>query len=181
MQVPHQITLRGIPETEAIENLIRTRIEKLATYFDHINFCRVVVDVPEKRKHQGKLFNVRIDITVPGKELVAKRDLHEDLYVAIRDAFKDAARELTEHARIARGDVKTHQELMLGQVVRLFRDGGYGFIDSVVGEEYYFNASNLLHTDFDKLQIGDFVEFLESLGGDSLQAVRVSAIKKKHQ
>lgn len=179
MKVPSQITLHGISETTAIENKIQEKIQKLGQYFDHINFCRVVVDVPEKRKHQGKLFNVRIDITVPGKELVAKRDLHEDLYVAIRDAFKDAARELEDHGRMQRGDVKTHQELLLGKIVRLFPEGGYGFIESTIGEEYYFNASNVLHASFEDLRVGDLVEFLESIGGDSLQAVHVNAVKRK--
>jgi len=52
--------------------------------------CRVVVEIPHKHHHQGKQFNVRIDIGVPGDEIVINRDHHEDVYVALRDAF-DAA------------------------------------------------------------------------------------------
>lgn len=178
MQVPSQITVRNIEETEAIESRIRDKIAKLGRFYNHITFCKVVVDVPEKRKHQGKLFNVRIDIDVPGKQLVIKRDLHEDLYVAIRDAFKAAARQLEDYVRIKRGEIKLHNELQHGQIIRLFSDEGYGFIETPDGEEYYFQASNVLNSDFANLHVGDAVEFLESTGGESLQATRVSIIKK---
>ena len=180
MEVPSQITLRNIEETAAIESRLQEKIAKLGRFYNHITFCRVVVDLPEKRKHQGKLFNVRIEIDVPGKEIVIKRDLHEDLYVAIRDAFKAASRQLEDYARIRRGDVKTHQDVAHGRIVRLFDVDGYGFIESPDGEEYYFQASNVVSPDFSKLKIGDYVDFIESVGGDSLQATRISVVSKEH-
>lgn len=179
MQVPSQITFRNIDDTQAIETRIQEKIDKLGRFYSHITFCKVVVDVPEKRKHQGKLFNVRIDIDVPGKPpLVITRDLNEDLYVAIRDAFKAASRLLEEYARIKRGEVKMHQELSHGKIVRLFTHDRYGFIETPDGEEYYFQASNVLSPAFENLQIGDAVDFLESIAGDSLQALRVSVVLK---
>lgn len=177
-QIPMQITVRDIEETDAIENKIRQKIEKLGRFYNHITFCKVVVDVPEKRKHQGKLYNVRIEIAVPGKELVVRRDLDEDLYVAIRDAFKAATRQLEEYARIKRGDVKAHHETFTGKIVRLFSEGRYGFIETPDGEEYYFQATNVVSPDFEKLMVGDFVEFLEIPAGDSLQATRIQVIER---
>lgn len=179
MPVPMQITVKDIEETAAIENRLREKIEKLGKFYDNITFCRVTVEMPEKRKHQGNLFNIHIAIDVPEKEIIVKRELDEDLYVAMRDAFKDAVRQLEEYAHIQRGEVKTHQELLIGKVVRLFLEGGYGFIETPYGEEYYFSGTNMVHPPFEKLKIGDHVQFLEALGGDSLQATHVSTIHRE--
>lgn len=108
MTVPVQITLRDMPHSEAVETKIREKAEKLERFFDRIMGCRVVVEMPQRHKHQGKLHSVRIDLTVPGAELVANHAQHEDVYVAIRDAFQAITRQLEDHARRQRGEVKTH-------------------------------------------------------------------------
>lgn len=87
MQVPLQITIRGMAPSEALESRIRSKAEKLDEFFDHITSCRITVEEPHKHKHQGKQYNVRIDIGVPGHEIVVNRDHHEDVYVALRDAL----------------------------------------------------------------------------------------------
>lgn len=109
MRIPLQITIRGIEHSEALETHIRDKANKLDEFFDRIMSCRVVVDVPHKHHHQGKQFNVRIDIGVPGSEIAVNRDHAEDVYVALRDAFDAAKRQLEDYARKMRGDVKTHQ------------------------------------------------------------------------
>jgi len=109
MQIPLQITVRGIEHSDALETHIRDKANKLEEFFDHITSCRVVVEVPHKHHHQGKQFNVRLDIGVPGSEIVVNRDHAEDVYVALRDAFDAAKRQLEDYARKIRGDVKTHQ------------------------------------------------------------------------
>lgn len=109
MQTPLQITIRNIEPSEALEARIRDKAQKLEQFFKHILSCRVVVESPHKHHHQGKQFNVRIDIGVPGNELVVNRDHHEDVYVALRDAFDAAKRQLEDYARITRGDIKTHE------------------------------------------------------------------------
>ena len=68
-----QITTRDIPHSEALESHIRQKAEKLETFYPQ-SWCRVVIEVPHKHKHQGRAFNVRLDITVPGKELVVNRE-----------------------------------------------------------------------------------------------------------
>ena len=108
MKLPLQITARDMPMTESIENAVREKAQKLETFHDQIMGCRVVVESPHNHQHKGKLFNVRLDITVPGGELVVKREPREDLYVSIRDAFDAARRQLKEHASRRRGAVKTH-------------------------------------------------------------------------
>ncbi|MFZ1548756.1 MAG: HPF/RaiA family ribosome-associated protein [Candidatus Nitrotoga sp.] len=109
MQTPLQITIRDIKPSEALEKRIRDKAQKLEEFCTHIMSCRVVVESPHKHHHQGKQFNVRIDIGVPGNELVVNRDHHEDVYVALRDAFDAAKRQLEDYARITRGDIKTHE------------------------------------------------------------------------
>ena len=109
MQIPLQITIRNIDHSEALETHIRDKAKKLDEFFDHIMSCRVVVEIPHKHHHQGKQYNVRIDIGVPGSEIVVNRDHAEDVYVALRDAFDAAKRQLEEYARILHGHVKVHQ------------------------------------------------------------------------
>ena len=109
MQTPLQITIRDVDHSEALEAHIRDKAKKLEEFFDHIMSCRVVVEIPHKHHHQGKQFNVRIDIGVPGDEIVVNRDHHEDVYVALRDAFDAAKRMLEDYARKIRGDVKSRQ------------------------------------------------------------------------
>ena len=81
---------------------------KSSKNFSNISYP-VVVEAPHKHHHQGKQFNVRIDIGVPGNEIVVNRDHHEDVYVALRDAFDAAKRQLEDYARITRGYIKTHE------------------------------------------------------------------------
>lgn len=109
MQIPLQITIRDVEHSEALETHIRGKVEKLEEFFKHITSCRVVVEVPHKHHHQGKQFNVRIDIGVPGSEIVVNHDHDEDVYVALRDAFDAAKRRLEDYARKIRGDIKAHE------------------------------------------------------------------------
>ncbi|HUX90780.1 MAG TPA: ribosome-associated translation inhibitor RaiA [Gallionellaceae bacterium] len=109
MQIPMQITIRDVEHSEALEANIREKAQKLDEFFKHIMSCRVVVEMPHKHHNQGKQFNVRIDIGVPGNEIVVNRDHSEDVYVALRDAFNAAKRQLEDYARKVRGDVKNHE------------------------------------------------------------------------
>jgi ribosomal subunit interface protein len=110
MQIPLQITIRDVDHSEALETHIREKAKKLDEFFNHIMSCRVVVEVPHKHHQQGKQFNVRIDIGVAGGEIVVNRDHAEDVYVALRDAFDAAKRQVEEYARKLRGDVKKHEQ-----------------------------------------------------------------------
>ena len=93
---------------------MRRHAEKLERFSDSIISCRVTVESPHKHQHKGVIYHITIDIRTPGDEIVVSRmpdddHSHEDVYVAIRDAFKAAERQLKEHLRIRRGDVKKHQ------------------------------------------------------------------------
>lgn len=178
--LPVQITIRDIEASPAIESIIRKRVERLKKFYDRISSCRVVVELPQKHKHQGKLYNVRIDITVPKKELAVTRKENQDVYVAIRDAFAAIERQLEEHSRKRHGKIKTHDEVMHGHIARLITGEGYGFIEGTDGNEYYFSTSNVNHDDFNKLVIGDAVEFIAVQENDGWQAHRVILKERTH-
>ncbi len=178
MQIPLQITFRNFPRSEAVEARIRAKAEKLEEFDPHIMSCHVVVDELDRHRHQGKQFTVRLDIRVPGNEVVVDRDHHEDIYVALRDAFDAAGRKLEEVVRTRRRDVKAHVVPQHGKVARLFPDEGYGFIETADGREFYFSRDNVVEPTFDRLDTGAAVQFVEDVTGDGRQhATRVSAGK----
>ena len=138
IKIPLQLTLRNMPPSEAIEAHIRERATKLDAFSDRIMSCRVVVEAPHRHHHKGKLYHVRIDMTVPGGELVVNREpskhaSHKDVYVAIRDAFGGARRKLQDYVRRQRGQVKLHEPTPLARVSRLFPQYGFGFLETADG------------------------------------------------
>ncbi len=99
MQIPLQISFRNMDPSPAVEARIRKKAEKLERFHDRIIGCTVVVEAPHRHHHKGKLYSVKVDISVPGKDVVVDRakptdHAHEDVYVAIRDAFDAATRRL---------------------------------------------------------------------------------------
>jgi cold shock CspA family protein len=140
----------------------------------------VTVEEASKHQHQGRQFAVHVDVRVPGREqIVSRRHQHEDVYVALRDAFAAVGRQLEDVVREQRGDVKTHEVVGHGTVARLVRDEGYGFIVASDGHELYFSRDNVVHPEFDKLEPGVDVQYIEEPGGEGMQAKRVSV--GKHQ
>lgn len=112
MQIPLQITFHGIDHSDAVETRIREKVGKLEQFFDRITSCRVAVESSHKNSsnlhHKGDAYHVRVDLTVPGSELVVKRDSdeHEDIYAALKGAFQAMERQLKEYVERQRGDVK---------------------------------------------------------------------------
>jgi ribosomal subunit interface protein len=106
MKLPLQIAARGVELGSETEALIRQHAEKLDRYYDRIMGMRVMVEVPQRQMGEPIVHNVHIDITVPGGEVVVKRQAHPELHTAIQRAFEAARRQLQEYARRQRGDVK---------------------------------------------------------------------------
>lgn len=103
MQIPLQITVRDFPQSEALEARIREKAAKLEEFHPRITSCRVTVEEMRKHHHQGRHFQVSLDIRVPGKEIVVNHAHDEDAYVALREAFGAAKRQLEEVARLQAG------------------------------------------------------------------------------
>ena len=174
MEIPLQITVRNLDLPEAIKADIHEKSEKLERFYDRIIRCRVVVEVPHRHQNEGILYNVHIDMTVPGAELVVRREPNEDLATAVRDAFDAARRKLEDFASRQRGDVKHAVEIPLARISVIFPDEGYGFITTPDGREIYFHKNSLLNHDFKHLEEGMTVRFAEEKGEKGPQASTVT-------
>lgn len=196
---PLQISFRNMNPSVAVETRIREEVEKLESFYNLIMRCRVVVELPHKHQRKGDLYHVRIDMTVPGAEIVVKKKpslhstlrhvdtekrskryeaqaAHKDVYVVIRDAFADARRQLQDYVRRVRRQVKAHVPKATARVSKLFNDQGYGFLETPEGSEIYFDRSSVLHGAFDRLAIGSPVTFSERKGEKGPQASTVRSI-----
>jgi ribosome-associated translation inhibitor RaiA/cold shock CspA family protein len=187
MQVPLQITFRHMESSEAVAARIRARAEDLERFFDRIVSCRVVVQCRHRRHQQGNLFHVRVDLGVPGREIVVGRDpaahhAHEDPHVAVRDAFDAVRRLLEDYVRADRGDVKRHVVPDHGRIARLLADKDCGFILTAEGAEIYFHRNSVANGEFDKLAVGDEVRFVaqDAESAQGPQASTVVPLGKHH-
>ena len=113
MQVPLEIVFHNVDRSAAVEAAVRERAAKLEQFATDITSCRVTIEAPHKHHQQGNIYTVRVALHYPGGEAVATRSAenhsHEDVYVALRDAFRAARRRLQDGVRMRRGDVKHHE------------------------------------------------------------------------
>lgn len=99
MQTPLQITFRHMRSSAAVRARVLEHVERLERFYGRITSCHVVVDAPAGHRRQGAPFDIRIDLKLPGHEIHVDnehgdRPEHEDVYVALRDAFDSARRQL---------------------------------------------------------------------------------------
>jgi ribosomal subunit interface protein len=102
MQKPLQITLRGMDNSTALEQRIREKVAALERFADSITSCHVTVEAPHHHQRQGNAYAVQIAIHVPDKQFVfgskgSREAEHEDVYIAVRDAFATATRGLNRY------------------------------------------------------------------------------------
>ncbi|CAA6818682.1 MAG: RNA polymerase subunit sigma-54 [uncultured Thiotrichaceae bacterium] len=113
MQLPLRITFHQMETSPALEEAIREKVAKLEQVSKNIISCRVSVEESSRHNQQGTLFHVVIDLEVPEAEIVVSREKndkqeHEDVYVALRDAFNSARRQLKEYESRRKCKVKRH-------------------------------------------------------------------------
>ncbi|MCC9624382.1 HPF/RaiA family ribosome-associated protein [Thalassospira sp. MA62] len=106
MKVPVQITYRDVDQSDALDERIHYKVEKLEETFDNMTSCHVTVERPQGARTPGNRFAVHFGINVPGKEIVVKRDsadhAHEDVYIALKNSFQAARRQLQEYVEKSR-------------------------------------------------------------------------------
>ena len=186
MQLPIQITFRDMEPSDAVEANIRERATRLDRFYDHIMSCRVVVESPHAHHHKGRLFQVKIDVTVPDGELTVnhghhhKDHSHEDVYVAIRDAFAALRRQLEDYVQKRRGKTKRHEPPAHGRILSMEPDGDYGRIETPDNRVIYFHRNSVLNSGFDRLDVGSEVRFVEEPGDSGPQASTVAPVGKHH-
>lgn len=182
MQVETIVSFKGMKPSAAVEADIRDRVERLEQFHDRIVSCRVVVEAPHRHQHKGRLYHVHIDVSVPGGEIVVNREAgldhaHEDVYVALRDAFSAAQRQLEDHVRKTSGHrTKQHPVPEQGEVVRLFAEDGYGFIETSDGREVYFSRESVNKGGWNTIDIGSAVRLKEAEGDRGPYALSVTVL-----
>ena len=187
MQTPLEIRFHQMEPSPTVEARIRAKAADLERFSDQITSCRVIVEKDHRQHRKGNLFRVRIDLGVPGKEIVANRKgpmdhAHEDIQVAIRDAFNAVTRQLEDHVRARRGKTKAHEVPPHGRVKVLDPSGDFGFIETPDGQEIYFHRNSVASGAFDQLGVGDEVRVVvaEGEGEQGAQASTVHPIGKHH-
>ena len=185
MQVPLEIRFHNIDRSAAVDAAMRERAAKLEQFGDRIVSCSVTVDGPHKHHRQGNLYTVRVDVRFPGGEIVASREpsahhSHEDVSVALRDAFKAVRRQLQDRMRVQRGDVKARTGQPHGRISALDAAQDCGRIETSDGREIYFHRNSVLNNGFEQLEIGTEVRFSEEHGDEGPQASTVRLVGKHH-
>jgi len=183
MRQPLQVVFRNMDPSAAIEAQVRERVAGLERFYADILSCRVAIELQHRHHQQGNLFHVRVDLKVPDGEIVASRapaahHAHQDVYVAIRDAFDAARRQLEDYARRRRGAVKEHAAPPHGRVAELLADGGK--IETPDGRMVYFHRNSVVDAGFERLTVGAEVRFVEEMGELGPQASTVHVVGKHH-
>lgn len=185
--IPVQITFRGMEPSGAVEQRVRDRAAKLERFYDRVMSVQVVIQAPHQHHRKGQLYETRILVHIPGEELVIDREgtrdhAHEDVYVAVRDAFDAAERRLEDRARRRDHRSKVHEVPVHGRVVRLMPQDGYGFIETSDGLEVYFHENSVIESRFADLGVGDEVriEVADRESDKGPQATTVTPVGRHH-
>jgi len=182
MQTEPQVAFDDLPVDEAVRDAALDHIAQLERTWDRITGCHVVIAQPHRRHRSGRLYSVRVDLAVPGGEIVVNREhhldhAHEDVYVALRDSFLAARRRLEDYVRRLRGAEKLHVARSQGRIAQLSPLQGYGFIETPDGREIYFHRHAVSDHDFRLIDIGSLVSYSEEEGDEGPQASAVQLVR----
>lgn len=181
MDIPLEIAFHNMPSSDALEAEIRERVAKLERLYDRLTGCRVSIEALHKQHRTGNVYEVHIDMLVPGAELAVSKQPQRakekyaspDIHTSIRDAFKAAERQLKEFKQQQRGEVKPEQPIVTGQVSQLYPAEDHGFILTNTGTQLYFHRNNVMNDAFDDLKKGDPINYVETVGDTGPIAYKV--------
>ncbi|MCB1885102.1 MAG: HPF/RaiA family ribosome-associated protein [Geminicoccaceae bacterium] len=184
MDEPLEIAFHNLQASESVEAAIRDRFAKLEKLYDRLTACRVSVEALHKQHRTGNVYEVHIDMLVPGGEVVVtkapqkarERYANPDVYASIRDAFDAAERQLLAYKEQLGGGVKYHsadQVQVQGQVAEMHADEDYGYILGTEGALIYFHRNSVLDGSFDGLGRGAAVLYVHGQGDTGPTAVKV--------
>jgi cold shock CspA family protein len=184
MQTSVQIDFQGMDAKPEIRAAIAEHVARLEQRCGRVTACRVVLKGPGGHHRTGGLYEVNIRLALPdGRQVNIDRtpqadERHSDLTFAIDDAFKRARRQLQDQVRRLQGQIKQHDGLPIGTVVRLDPSGEFGFLESGDGREIYFHRNSVLDDAFSSLTAGTRVTFAEEMGEKGPQASTVKLLGK---
>jgi cold shock CspA family protein/ribosome-associated translation inhibitor RaiA len=186
MQVPLEISFHHIDRSEWAEEQIRARVAKLEKIYHRLHSCRVRIERRAKSSTQSTPPVVRIELGIPGyRELVVTHEpdylRHKfqapDLRNAIHAAFRVAEDQLAQLKAVRQNRSKQvlhdTENQRLGQVAEVNADADFGFILTEGGGLLHFHRDNLLSGDFDTLERGTAVYYVEGVGDTGPTATKV--------
>ncbi|HEY7726135.1 MAG TPA: HPF/RaiA family ribosome-associated protein [Anaeromyxobacteraceae bacterium] len=182
---PIQLRWHHVHPSPAVEERVRDKAAQLERFFGRITGCSVALEAPSHHHRQsGPKYRVRVEISVPGATLVVGRDptktrAHGDLLAAVNAAFREARRQLQDHARRAGGRTKLHAPPSRAVVAQLFPGDGFGFLRTPDGREVYFHEHSVLRGAFSRLRVGNAVRFAEATGDEGPQASTVAPLRAR--
>lgn len=177
------ISYHNLDSTPTITETIEKHLERLGQRHPRITACRVAVEAPHRHQRKGRLFHVRIEVHLPQRIIAVGRDPgtnegHEDVHVAIRDAFRAASRQLAHtDPRKKRRQRPAMTSPLEGVVVRWHRRNRFGFIRASDGHEVFFTANSYVG-DPDEVKNGQHVRFDEAIGTTGPHATSVITVKR---
>jgi ribosome-associated translation inhibitor RaiA/cold shock CspA family protein len=186
MQAPIEIAFHNIEKAAWAEDAIRDHVARLEQMFDRLTTCRVRVDQRANNASNTIPPVVRIELSVPGhRDIVVAHEPDRlqrkfqapDLHNAINEAFRIAERRLGQFKdqlkdRTAAGRHEAANE-MLGQIVEITPAEDFGFLLTASGGLLYFHRNSVLTGDFDRLEVGDQIHYVEEMGDTGPIATKV--------
>lgn len=187
MTLAPKIAFRNMETALELEEVVLKEAKKLELFFPRIVSCRVAIEAPATRRESHR---VRIDLGVPGEELVVEHNAkrypekspasrtRREAEIAIRDAFRELRGRVQEYAERIRLVPDDREGAVEGKVTKLLAD--YGFIEAD-GHGVYFHRNSVAGAHFDRLRIGSRVRFTEEEGDKGPQASTVKLVRPSRQ
>jgi ribosomal subunit interface protein len=181
MDEPLEIAFHNMESSPHLEAELRERFAKLEKLCDRLTTCRISVEALHKQHRTGNVYEVHIDMLVPGGELVVSRAPHKakeryaspDVYTSIREAFAAAERQLKKYNRQLTGEIKAHTTEFFGQVAETHPEEDWGYLIDNTGQLLYFHRNAVTDGSFDELKRGDAVDYVPADGETGPAAVKV--------
>jgi cold shock CspA family protein len=186
MQVPLEISFHHFDSSDWAEAEIRARVAKLDKIYKHLISCRVCIEMRAKIATESTPPVVRIELGIPGRhELVVTHEpeylFHKfrapDLRNAIHEAFRIAEDQLAEFKQLQKDHAKQVRRVVenqsVGQIAEVNVPDDFGFILTTSGALLYFHRNCVVFGNFDALERGQKVTYVESLGDTGPTATRV--------
>ena len=176
-----KIQYLGFKESESVSRAIQSHIDNLEKISNRITSCHVIVSRPHRKQIKGNVFHVKLRVHLPGSTIVVDKDpgknhAHEDVYVAVRDAFWAARRKVEDYVRKQSGFVKEKMISPHAKILRLMPADECGFIQTQDDREVYFHRNSVINGNYDDLKVGQEVRFSESLGDQGPQVTSMYII-----
>ena len=164
------ITMRNIDNAEEVDSFIRMRLSELIKMEPRIIEYSVFVEKTKKYRKSGNPFMVRMIVRLPaGADIVVKRDpsgivMHDPLFTTLLNAFAIVKRKIVERSDKGQQGVMGLQAEYGAIVSKIFSDKGYGFLRTDSGKSIFFHRSSVVGDEFDLMEEGTGVWFIEREG-----------------